>query len=85
MFPKDGHIAVAAECSQVKLTVKEGVDTTEEETGDKYEIWFVLERGGVVSSKVLDTYIKSVNGKPMYKWTQAEDGSWSATLVPDAE
>ena len=51
--------------------------------GDKYVIWFVVVRGSLASAYVKETYVKSVNGKPMYVWTKSENGQWSAVVVPD--
>ena len=83
-FPETDKVTICGECTEVQ-TVK-GADgvTKEEPTGDKYEACFVVLRGDTVSSRVLDTFIKSVNGKPMYTWTQDASGKWSATVVPDA-
>lgn len=84
VFPKEGLVAVCGECTQMNEVVDAKGNKTDE-AGDPYEVWFVVQRGGIATSKVLDTYIKSVNGQPMYKWTQDASGVWSATLVPDAE
>ena len=84
VFPEEGKVAVCGECTQMETVVDDKGMKSEKEAGDKYEVWFVVQRGGMASSRVLDTYIKSVNGNPMYKWTQDEAGKWSATLVPDA-
>jgi hypothetical protein len=83
-FPQEGQIAVCGECTQMNDIVDAKGQKTEED-GDKYEVWFVVQRGGIATSRVLDTFIKSVNGKPMYQWTQDAAGKWSATLVPDSE
>jgi hypothetical protein len=82
-FPQQDRVAICGECTQVELVKDEEGVIQEKELGDKYEVWFVLQRGGIVDSRVLDTFIKSVNGNPMYKWTQDSDGKWSATVVPD--
>ncbi len=84
VFPAEGQVAVCAECSEMRTVVTDKGVKSLEEAGDKYVIWFLVERGGTVSSRVLDTFIKSVNGHPMYKWTQDAAGAWSATLVPDS-
>ncbi len=85
VFPKEGQVAICAECSEMKTVVDEKGVKSQEEAGDKYVIWFLVERGGTVTSRVLDTFIKSVNEHPMYKWSQDAAGTWSATLVTDSE
>lgn len=81
VFPKPGRVAICGECTQVELD-KSGSQIRERELNDKYEVWFVLLRGGVNHAKVLDTFIKSVNGDPMFVWLQDAEGEWSATVVP---
>ena len=85
VFPAEGQVAICADCSELKTVVDEKGVKSQVEAGDKYVIWFLVERGGTVTSRVLDTFIKSVNGHPMYKWTQDAAGAWSATLVPDSK
>ena len=85
MFPQAGRVAICGECTQVELTKDEAGAVQEKELTDKYEVWFVLRRGGAGSSRVLDTFVKSVNGNPMYQWSKDENNNWSATLVPDPE
>ena len=80
-FPNEGQVAICGLCTEM---VRSEDGRKEEATANIYEVWFVVQRGGIATSRVLDTYIKSVNGNPMYKWTQDETGKWSATLVPDA-
>ncbi len=82
-FPKPGQVAVCGECTQVELIKARGETTRERELGDTYEVWFVLSRGGMRSTRVLDTFIRSVNGQTMFVWTEDSDGEWSATVVPD--
>ncbi|HEY8240456.1 MAG TPA: hypothetical protein VIH35_03375 [Kiritimatiellia bacterium] len=77
-FPKPGFVAICCDCTEV-LT-----DGEETKDGDKYVIWFLVERGSLPTASVADTFIKSVNGQQMYEWTQGADGLWAATLVPDA-
>lgn len=76
-FPTPSTVAICGECTQI---VGAGKNAKE---GDKYVVWFVVKRGSLVSATVGDVFIKSVNGKPMYTWAQAQDGTWSATLIPD--
>ena len=68
------------ECTEVSKGGRE----QDEKEGDKYVLWFVISRGARPSAFVKETYVKSVNGQPMYAWTKTADGTWSATLVPDA-
>ena len=81
VFPQEGFVAICGECTEVASDMEDGEKTA---TGDKYVVWFLVQRGSLVSAVVKDTFIKSVNGNPMYEWTKGADGSWSATLVPDA-
>ncbi len=83
VFPAEGQVAVSVECTEVKV---KDVDKEDKKApdGDKYEVWFLMERGNYFTSRVLDVIVKSVNGKPMYKWTKGEDGKFTATLVPDS-
>jgi hypothetical protein len=83
MFPKPDRVAICGECTQVELDRDPGREVKERELDDTYEVWFVLLRGGVNQAKVLDTFIKSVNGDPMFAWHQDAAGEWSATVVPD--
>ena len=85
VFPAEGQVAICGECSEMKTVVDEKGVKTQVEAGDKYVIWFLVERGGTVTSRVLDTFIKSVNGHPMYTWSKNEAGIWSATLVTDSK
>lgn len=78
VFPEDGFVAICGECTEV-IPAKDDKTTD----GDKYVIWFVVKRGSLPSAFVKETFVKSVNGKPMYAWSKSEDGKWSATLVPD--
>lgn len=78
VFPVEGIVAICGECTEV-VPAKDDKTTD----GDKYVVWFVVTRGSLASAFVKETYVKSVNGKPMYTWSKATDGSWSATLVPD--
>lgn len=81
IFPKEGEVVICGECTQVNTVVDEKGKKTEQD-GDKYEVWFLVQRGGTTTCRVLETFVKSVNGQPMYKWTQDAAGAWSATLVP---
>ncbi len=81
IFPEDGKVIICGEFTQVEGP-KVDPDSNE---ADLYQIWFVIKRGNMVTTKVLDTIVKSVNGNPMYKWTQDAAGAWTSTLVPDAE
>ena len=85
VFPQEGQVAVCGECTLMATVISEKGEKSEAESSDKYEVWFVVQRGGIATSRVLDTFVKSVNGNPMYKWTQDDTGKWAATLVPDAE
>jgi len=82
VFPSEGKVAVVGECTQVDMNnINEETKLPAE--GDKYELWFLLQRGNIVNSRVLEVIVKSVNGNPMYEWTKNESGVWTATLVPD--
>ena len=83
IFPKPGRVAICGECTQVELDRDSGREVKVRELNDKYEVWFVLLRDGASHSRVLDTFIKSVNGQPMFEWQQDAAGEWSATVVPD--
>ena len=78
VFPQDGIVAICGECTEV-VPAKD--DKTED--GDKYVIWFVVVRGSLPSAYVKETFVKSVNGKPMYSWAKDADGKLTATLIPD--
>ena len=82
VFPAEGQVAIVGECTEVhpKHIDKKTDKPTE---GDKYEVWFLIHRGNMVTCRVLDVIIKSVNGNPMYRWTQDASGKLTATLVPD--
>lgn len=67
----------------MELIRERGHETEERELDDKYEVWFVVSRGGMRSTRVLDTYIRSVNGQTMFVWTEDSDGEWSATVLAD--
>jgi hypothetical protein len=82
IFPGEGLVAICGECSQITSVVNSKGEKEDQETGDQYEVWFVIQRGNIVTARVLDTYIKSANGVPMYTWTQGADGQWTATLTP---
>jgi len=82
VFPAEGKVAIVGECTQVDLN-NINKETKLPAEGDKYEIWFLLQRGNIVNSRVLQVIIKSVNGNPMYEWTKDASGTWSATIVPD--
>jgi len=82
VFPDDEKVAIVGECTQVDLN-NINKETKLPAEGDKYEIWFLLHRGNIVNSRVLEVIVKSVNGNEMYEWTKDETGAWSATLVPD--
>lgn len=84
-FIDDTHVAICGECTQMAMVEDGKGQKTEQEAGDKYEVWFVVQRGSLVSARVVDTYVKSVNGTPMYQWTRDEAGKLSATLVPDPD
>jgi hypothetical protein len=76
VFPAEGQIAVCGACTEM---IKGDQGETE---GDAYEVWFLVQRGDMVSSRVLDTFVKSVNGVQMYKWTKDPvTGNLSATLA----
>jgi hypothetical protein len=83
MFPNEGKVAVCGECTEVAPHGKASGQVQSEQTGAKYVIWFLLERGNMVNSRVLDTFIKSVDGQEMYTWEKNAEGQWEATLVPD--
>jgi hypothetical protein len=83
VFPTPGRVAICGECSHVELEREAGREVSERELDDKYEVWFVLLRGGVNHAKVLDTFIKSVNGVPMFVWHQDAEGEWTATVAPN--
>jgi hypothetical protein len=78
VFPQDGIAAICGECTEV-------VPAKDDETtdGDKYVIWFVVVRGSLPSAYVKETFVKSVNGKPMYAWAKDAEGKLTATLIPD--
>lgn len=84
-FLDENRVAICGECTQMATEENAKGQKSEQETGDKYEIWFVIQRGSLVTASVLDTFVKSVNGKQMYKWTRDESGKLSATLIPDSE
>ena len=83
VFLDESLIAVCAECVQRSAEDKGTAKAKSTDKGDKYVVWFVLKRGGIATSRVMDTYIKSVNGKEMYTWTQNAEGKWEATLLKD--
>jgi hypothetical protein len=80
VFPNEAQVAICGECTEVPSAMADG---EKEATGDKYVIWFLVQRGSLVSAVVKDTFIKSVNGNQMYEWSKTADGSWAATVVPD--
>lgn len=84
VFTTPETVAICGELTEVTDVKNNKGGLVEEGVADKYEVWFLIKRGNLVTCRVLETYIKSVNGKPMYNWTKGEDGSWSATLAPDA-
>jgi hypothetical protein len=77
-FPQEGLVAICGECTEVMTDGEKTMD------GDKYVVWFVVQRGTLPLASVKDVVIKSVNGNPMYTWTKSENGTWQATVVPDA-
>jgi hypothetical protein len=84
VFPMPGRVALCGECTQVELVKQRGRATRERELEDQYDVWFVVQRRGDRSrAKVIDIFIKSVNGNTMFFWTQDTEGQWTATLVPD--
>ena len=83
IFPKPGRVAICGECTQVKRVNDSGSRTQARELSDKYEVWFVVLRDGASHARVLDTFIKSANGQPMFEWHQDAAGEWSATVAPD--
>lgn len=87
VFVKTNEVAICCEFTEIASVIGEKSEIQEKGTGDKYEVWFLLQRGYANPnfSKVLKLYIKSVNGVPMNIWTQDESGNWSATLAPDAK
>ena len=77
VYTRVDRVAVCGECSEI--------DAEGGETGDKYEVWFVMQRGSPVVARVLETIIKSANGKPMYSWHRDKYGKWTSQLIPDSE
>jgi len=84
-FPDSETVAICTECTQIKEDSEGEGKTAETGAADSYEVWFLVKRGNMATTRVLDTAIKSVNGKPMYVWTRDANGRLVATLVPDAE
>ncbi len=82
-FPKPGQVVVCGECTQVELRRARWRKPRERELDDKYEVWFVMVSGGINRTRVLDTYIRSVNGQTMFVWTEDSEGEWSATVMAD--
>ncbi len=82
VFPADGIVAICGECTEV-IDSGASSETKDDQEGDKYVLWFVVNRGTIVTATVKDMHIKSVNGKPMYTWAKNAEGKWEATLVPD--
>ncbi|NLG33789.1 MAG: hypothetical protein GX548_00395 [Lentisphaerae bacterium] len=82
VFPSEGLVAICGECSRITTVVDSKGHKEDQETGEPYEVWFVIQRGNIVTARVLDTYIKSANGVPMYTWTRNADGQWTATMTP---
>ena len=84
-FLQPNQVAICGKCTEIASVTDESGEVRQKGVGDQYEVWFLLQRGGTFSSRVLETYIKSVNGNPMYEWIQDSNGKWSATLVPDPQ
>lgn len=77
VYTRIDRVAVCGECTEL--------DSGGGETGDKYEVWFVMQRGSAMISRVLEVIVKSVNGNPMYAWHRDKYGEWTAELIPDPE
>ena len=81
VFPEEGKLAICVECTEKPAGKDNLGDVQNDEKGDQYVLWFIMQRGSQVSTRVLDTVIKSVNGVEMYQWSQNADGKWEATLI----
>jgi hypothetical protein len=82
VFPAEGIVAICGECTEV-IDIGKSSESKNMQEGDKYVLWFVINRGTLVTATVKDIHIKSVNGKPMYTWATNAEGKWEPTLVPD--
>jgi hypothetical protein len=87
VFVKTNELAVCGECTEIASAESGKSEIQEKGEGDKYEVWFLLQRRHSYPSfsKVINLFIKSVNGNPMYTWTQDPGGNWSATLAPEPQ
>jgi hypothetical protein len=77
----EGRVVLCGESTRVYF--QDDADDEAKESGDKYEVWFLMQRGA--EAKVEDVLIKSVNRTPMHAWAKDEGGAWSAIRVPDPE